>query len=115
MNESRINICFFEWSRNCPGFDYVVADGKLSIVVDVKTVSKTASIFSVMEGYPDFIIGNGNFWIEEKCVYSNYVKYEVSDIKFSGSKYTLDDLKSKEVSKIFPEVSYAETITVILK
>jgi hypothetical protein len=87
----------------------------LSIVVDVKTVSKTASVFSVREGYPDFIIENGNFWIKEKREYSDYVEYTVANIKLSGPEYTFDDLKSTKVSNIFPDVSYAETITVILK
>ena len=115
MDESHINNRFLEWSRNCPGINYEVTDGKLSIIVDVKTVSKTASVFSVREGYPDFIIENGSFWIEEKREYSDYVEYKVSNIRFSGPEYTLEDIKSKQVSKIFPEVSYSETITVILK
>jgi len=115
MDESRINNRFLEWSRNCPGINYEVTDGKLSIIVDVKTVSKTASVFSVREGYPDFIIENGGFWIEEKREYSDYVEYKVSNIRFSGPEYTLEDIKSQKVSNIFPEVSYSETITVILK
>jgi hypothetical protein len=114
--ESRINNRFLEWSRDCPGINYEVADGKLSIVIDTKTVSTVpGSNISVLPGYPDFIIGNGNFWIEGKHEFENYVEYKVSNIRFSAHKHTLDDVKSSKVSTIFPDVSYAETFTVILK
>jgi hypothetical protein len=115
MDESRINNRFFEWSRNCPGINYKVVDGKLFIVVDVETVSNSGTVFSAKEGYPDFIIGNGNFWIEEKHKFEKCTEYKVSNIRFSGPEHTMEDIKSKQVSKIFPEVSYSETITVILK
>lgn len=116
MEESRINNRFLEWSRGCPGINYQVANGKLTIVIDLKTVSTlTGTTISVKPGYPDFTIGNGNFWIEEKHEFENYVEYKISNIKFSAHEHTLNDIKSSKVSTIFPEVSYAETFTVILK
>ena len=116
MDESHINIRFLEWSRSCPGINYQVADEKLFIVVDVNTVfTSSGTTISVKPGYPDFIIGNGNFWIEGKQEFENHVEYKVSSIRYSAPTYTLDDIKSLKVSTIFPDVSYAETITVILK
>lgn len=116
MDESHINIRFLEWSRGCPGINYQVANGKLSIVIDLKIVSTSVgTTISVKPGYPDFTIGNGNFWIEGKQEFKNHVEYKVSSIRYSAPTYTLDDIKSLKVSTIFPDVSYAETFTVILK
>ena len=116
MTESRINNRFLEWSRGCPGINYKVDNGKLSIVVDVNTVFiSTGYMISILPGYPNFIIGNGDFWIEEKHVFENYVQYKVSSIRYSASTYTFEDIKSFKVSTIFPDVSYVEIITIILK
>lgn len=114
--ESCINNRFLEWSRSCPGINYQVANGKLSIIIDLKIVSTlTGTEISVLPGFPDFIIGNGSFWIEEKHDFDNYVEYTVLNIKFVADEYTQEDIKSSKVSTIFPDVSYTETITVILK
>ena len=91
--ESRINNRFLEWSRSCPGINYQVANEKLSIVIDLNTVfTSSGTTISVKPGYQDFTIGNGNFWIEEKHEFENYVEYKISNIRFSAHKHTLDIL-----------------------
>jgi hypothetical protein len=55
-------------------------------------------------------LGNNCFWFEEKRKVDNHVEYIVSHIVDHGP----DDGPSKKVSEVFPEISYVDSITVIL-
>lgn len=106
--ESRISEYFLASGLATPGISYEVADGKLSIVIDSKRVS-------ISLGSSEFLIGNDNFWIKEKRELENGTEYTVSHIVQHGPEVSFDELRSKKVSDVFPDISYAETITVILK
>jgi hypothetical protein len=106
--ESRISNYFLTSGLTTPGISYEVTDGKLSIVIDTKMVS-------ISLGSSDFYIGNDCFWVKEKRELEHGVEYTVSHIVQHGPNVSFDECPSKKVSDVFSGISYAETITVILK
>jgi hypothetical protein len=106
--DSRISNYFLTSGLATPGISYEVTDGKLTIVIDPKRVS-------ISLGSSVFNIGNDCFWVKEKRELENSVEYTVSHIVQHGPNVSFDKCQSKKVSDVFPGISYAETITVILK
>lgn len=104
--ESHISVNFLATGLTSPGISYETTNEKLSIVIDSKknfiSESKTIDKF--------FYLGNECFWYKEKRMIDNHVEYIVSHIVDHGH----DDGPSKKVSEVFPEISYADSIIVIL-
>jgi hypothetical protein len=106
--ESRISNYFLTGGLATPGISYEVTDRKLTIVIDSYRVS-------ISLGSSEFYIGNDCFWVKEKRELEHGVEYIVSHIVQHGPDVSFDECPSKKVSDVFPDISYAETITVILK
>lgn len=105
--ESHISENFIATRFTSPGISYDTTNEKLSIVIDSKKnfISESQTIDNF------FYLGNNCFWFKEKRMVDNHIEYIVSHIVDHGP----DDGPLKKVSEVFPEISYANSITVILK
>lgn len=113
MEESRISNYFLTGGLRTPGISYEVANKKLTIVIDSKQLSVCYHTWDT----PYLQIGYGNdlFWVKEKRNDENTTVYTVSHIVQHGPDVEFRDSTSKKVSDVFPGISYADSITVIVK
>jgi hypothetical protein len=113
---SRISNYFLTEGLYHEGISYKVTNGKLSIKID-SNVSKIQPNFYESEGSEFFNIGNDSFWIVSSIenAVENTVEYTVSHIVQHGPDVEFNDSTSKKVSDAFLDISYTESITVILK
>jgi hypothetical protein len=112
MEGSRISDYFLTGGLRTPGISYEVANGKLSIVIDSKQLRPRVSI---SPDSSDFLIGNDIFWVKEKRDHENTTVYTVSHIVQHGREVEFNKHRSKKVSDAFPGISYADSITVVVK
>jgi hypothetical protein len=105
---SRISDYFLSEGINQLGISHEVIDGKLTIEI-------RQNKFNINEDESYFKIGDDLFWIKEKKKLNNKTVYTVSHIVQHESNVSFDKYKSNKISDVFPGITDAESITVILK
>jgi hypothetical protein len=112
MEDSRISNNFIKYGFT-DGINYKVYGGYLTIYIDL---NKNSLNFTTNGSFSYFNIGIGKdiFWIEDVYHQENMTIFVVSHIVQHGPDVEFDECSSKKVSDIFPGITYADSITVVI-